>query len=162
MSYPILCRPGPGRTHAQQREQHMASTQGRVLGTRLGGAMSLETGDKTPAADTYLTVWVCPDGHEFTVPFSLDAVRPDSWDCKVCGAPATDPRSDGTAVNPDTVTRMDIRGRATRPVKTHMDHVRERRTPAELEALLDEALRDLRTRVSRGEHPTRGITEYAS
>lgn len=132
------------------------TSTGRVLGSRLGGALSLDTGERTPLAEQNLTGWVCPDGHEFIIPLSVEAVRPDWWDCAVCGVPATDPDA---STMPD-LPRVDVRGRPIRPVKTHMDQLRERRTPAELEALLAEALKDLRARVARGESPTRGTNTF--
>jgi hypothetical protein len=79
----------------------------------------------------------CANGHEARPSFALDAVVPDSWDCPRCGFPAG-----RVAEAPPTATR-------TEPYKTHLAYVKERRTDADGQAILDEALARLRAR--RGE-----------
>lgn len=77
----------------------------------------------------------CPAQHHFTIVFSDEADLPASWDCPRCGEPSL--RSDGH------------RGeeKATKPVRTHMDMLRERRTSAELEELLAERLQLIKSGV---------------
>ncbi|RAS59535.1 RNA polymerase binding protein RbpA [Lentzea atacamensis] len=74
-------------------------------------------------------IFACPRGHEFTRSFALDAEVPHEWECAHHGtrAPglfraATDQRDPAT------------------PGKTHWDHVLERRTEPDLEAILNDAL----------------------
>ena len=69
--------------------------------------------------------------------FAVDAVVPDTWDCPRCGFPAG--RQETT---PPKAPR-------TEPYKTHLAYVKERRTDADGEAILEEALGKLRAR--RGE-----------
>ncbi len=79
----------------------------------------------------------CANGHETRPAFSLDAAIPDTWDCKRCGFPAG--REEAA---PPAAPR-------TEPYKTHLAYVKERRSDADGDALLEEALARLRAR--RGE-----------
>jgi hypothetical protein len=79
----------------------------------------------------------CANGHETRPAFSLDAPIPDTWDCKRCGFPAG--REEAA---PPAAPR-------TEPYKTHLAYVKERRSDADGDALLEEALARLRAR--RGE-----------
>ena len=74
----------------------------------------------------------CPADHHFSVTFSAEASLPRLWDCPTCWAPAV--RSDGVraAVEPH------------KTIRTHWDMLRERRSVAELEAILAERLALLR------------------
>ena len=74
----------------------------------------------------------CPAHHHFSVTFSAEASLPRLWDCPTCWAPAV--RSDGVraAVEPH------------KTIRTHWDMLRERRSVAELEAILAERLALLR------------------
>jgi hypothetical protein len=70
----------------------------------------------------------CPAHHRFTIVFSDEAQLPTSWECPTCWASAL--RSDGVpAVVP-----------VAKPVRTHWDMLRERRSVAELEETLAERL----------------------
>jgi len=70
----------------------------------------------------------CPAHHRFTIMFSDEAQLPTSWECPTCWASAL--RSDGVpAVVP-----------VAKPVRTHWDMLRERRSVAELEETLAERL----------------------
>jgi hypothetical protein len=75
----------------------------------------------------------CTVGHHFGIVFAEEADLPTVWDCPRCGEPAT--RSDG------------ISGQAkdVKPVRTHWDMLRERRSLGELEELLAERLRLLKS-----------------
>jgi hypothetical protein len=106
-----------------------------IRGSRVGAGPTgeAERGDAAPCV--YVSYW-CSNGHE-TRPSFADEVSmtiPDSWDCPRCGLPAGQDEA-----NPPPATRVE-------PYKTHLAYVKERRTPIESEAILDEALDTLRTR----------------
>jgi hypothetical protein len=101
-----------------------------------GSAYSL-TDDLVEPAETRDVTYRCPSGHTFVTRFFAGAeVVPHRWDCSSCDAPALtdDPRSREI---PDSRRRL---GRS----KSAWQMLRERRTIAELEMLLDERLRLLR------------------
>ena len=100
----------------------------RVLrGTRLG-SVSYESDRKTEFAPRSITIYDCPRGHETGVPFAAEADIPFTWECRVCGAAAT--QRDGQA--PEE--------KATKPARTHWDMLLERRSLDELEEVLAERL----------------------
>jgi RNA polymerase-binding protein len=70
----------------------------------------------------------CTGGHHFGIVFAEEADMPATWDCPRCGEPAT--RSDGFSAEAKDV----------KPVRTHWDMLRERRSLGELEDLLAERL----------------------
>jgi hypothetical protein len=70
----------------------------------------------------------CPAAHRFFIVFSDEAVLPTSWDCPQCGASAV--RADGVVAE----------AKDLKPVRTHWDMLRERRSVAELEEILSERL----------------------
>jgi hypothetical protein len=80
-------------------------------------------------------VWVtfyCANRHESRPSFATDVAVPDQWDCTRCGFPAgKDPQ------NPPAPPRNE-------PYKTHLAYVKERRSDADGEAILEEALTKLR------------------
>jgi hypothetical protein len=88
------------------------------------------------AARTVVSFW-CSNGHETRPSFAVDAEIPATWDCPRCGLPANQDEK-----NPPPAKR-------TEPYKTHLAYVKERRSDADGEALLDEALAKLRAK--RGE-----------
>ena len=95
------------------------------------------TDDLVEPAETRAVTYRCASGHTFVTRFFAGAeVVPHRWDCRSCDAPALtdDPRSHEV---PDTRRRAG-------PSKTAWQMLRERRTVAELEILLDERLRRLR------------------
>ncbi|MDN5726591.1 RNA polymerase-binding protein RbpA [Propionibacteriaceae bacterium Y1685] len=75
----------------------------------------------------------CPNGHHFDLTFAEEAEAPALWECPRCGAESR--RSDG--VEPEL--------KAGKPVRTHWDMLRERRSIPELEELLTERLGLLRS-----------------
>ncbi|HEX8003011.1 MAG TPA: RNA polymerase-binding protein RbpA [Mycobacteriales bacterium] len=100
----------------------------RVLrGSRLG-AVSYENDRNTDLAPRQSADYDCPKGHHFTVPLAAEAEVPDSWECRFCGTTAT--RVGAEAPEP----------KKAKPVRTHMDMLRERRSTADLEEVLREAL----------------------
>lgn len=70
----------------------------------------------------------CPNGHHFEVTFSVEADLPTEWECKKCGQPAG--RSDGVVGEE----------KEEKPVRTHWDMLRERRSMPELEDIFKEQL----------------------
>ena len=109
-----------------------------IRGTRVGaGPMGeAERGDTAPR---FYVSYFCASGHVTRPAFAAEAQIPDSWDCPRCGLPAnTD------ADNPPPPPKIT-------PYKTHLAYVKERRSDAEAEAILAEALAGLRARRAAGE-----------
>lgn len=106
-----------------------------IRGSRVGaGPMGeAERGDSAPRLT--VSYW-CARGHETTPSFAVDegAVVPELWDCPRCGLPAGQDRE-----KPPEPVRSE-------PYKTHLAYVKERRTDADGESLLGEALDALRAR----------------
>ncbi|MFD0401862.1 RNA polymerase-binding protein RbpA [Kitasatospora sp. NPDC059811] len=88
-----------------------------------------ERGESAPR--NRITFW-CANKHETRPSFAAEAVIPDTWDCPRCGFPAGQDEH-----NPPAPSRNE-------PYKTHLAYVRERRTDADGEAILAEALAKLR------------------
>jgi hypothetical protein len=106
-----------------------------LRGTRLG-AQSYETDRGVEVAPRHDVAYDCPNGHHFTVPFSIEADVPAVWECKVCGAEALEV----DATRPEK--------KKAKPPRTHWDMLMERRSIADLEVLLTERLE-----VMRNDHP---------
>ncbi|WP_412101963.1 RNA polymerase-binding protein RbpA [Kitasatospora purpeofusca] len=88
-----------------------------------------ERGESAPR--NRISFW-CANKHETRPSFAAEAVVPDTWDCPRCGFPAGQDEH-----NPPAPSRNE-------PYKTHLAYVRERRTDADGEAILAEALAKLR------------------
>ena len=91
------------------------------------------TDDLVEPAETQDVTYRCPSGHTFVTRFFAGAeVVPHRWDCRSCDAQANtdDPKSEEVPTS-----RRDL-GRS----KTPWQMLRERRTLAELEILLEERL----------------------
>jgi hypothetical protein len=88
-----------------------------------------ERGDAAPRVR--VSFW-CAKGHESRPSFATDAAVPESWDCPRCGWPAG--RDEAAPPSPPKVE----------PYKTHLAYVKERRSDADGEAILNEALGRLR------------------
>lgn len=106
-----------------------------IRGSRVGaGPMGeAERGESAPRVT--ISYW-CANGHETSPSFAVDSGVgvPEFWDCPRCGFPAgQDP------ANPPAPMRIE-------PYKTHLAYVKERRTDADGEAILAEALSALRER----------------
>lgn len=97
-----------------------------LRGMRIGSAPSLieRASDLVPRVTHAYT---CPAGHEFSVPLATDAEPPVVWDCR-CGAIGL---RNGQA---------QPAARAVRTSRSHWDILLERRSIADLEALLSERL----------------------
>jgi hypothetical protein len=97
--------------------------------------------DLVESAETQTVTYRCPDGHTFPVRFYAEAeVVPRRWDCRICGAVAH--------TDDEVAEDVPVAGRVVGSRKTPWQQLRERRTIAELEALLDERLQLLRTGVA--------------
>ena len=102
-----------------------------LRGSRLG-AVSYETDEGVELAPRQAVTYDCPNGHEITVPFSVEADVPATWECRECGAVAL--RRNGELPEP----------KAGKKPRTHWDMLMERRTVDDLEELLTERLTLLR------------------
>ena len=90
-----------------------------------------ERGD---AAPRHRVTFYCANGHETRPSFATEASVPETWDCPRCGLPAGRDKD-----NPPAAPRVE-------PYKTHLAYVKERRSDADGEAILQEALESLRAR----------------
>ena len=106
-----------------------------IRGSRVGaGPMGeAERGDAAPRRR--VSFW-CANNHETRPSFAEDAAIPELWDCPRWGLPAGPDQED-----PPPAPRNE-------PYKTHLAYVRERRSDADGDALLEEALTRLRRRRS--------------
>ncbi len=104
----------------------------RVLrGARLGG-QSFEDERGVEFAPRQQVGYACPKGHDFSIPMAEEADVPTVWECPRCGAEAR--LADGA----------EPEARKDKPVRTHWDMLRERRSIPELEEILSERLDLLR------------------
>lgn len=101
----------------------------------MGGPRSFEDEKSTTEYEPRTRhAYHCLLGHITTVVFHAEAVAPVEWDCSVCPAPARHEHQRDAVVEA-----------SGRPVpKTHYQQLLGRRTEAELEILLKQALRNLR------------------
>jgi hypothetical protein len=74
----------------------------------------------------------CANGHESRPSFAAEAEVPEVWDCPRCGFPAGQNEQ-----RPPDAPRNE-------PYKTHLAYVKERRSDADGEAILNEALARLK------------------
>ena len=102
-----------------------------LRGARLGG-QSFEDERGIEFAARQQVGYKCPQGHEFEITMSVEADVPAKWECPRCGAPSLST----SGILPEE--------KAEKPVRTHWDMLRERRSIAELEELLAERLTLLR------------------
>ncbi len=114
----------------------MATGGNAIRGSRIGSGPMGEN-ERGEVAPRQRISFFCANGHETAPAFAMDASVPDTWDCQRCGYPAGRESSE-----PPKAPRNE-------PYKTHLAYVKERRSDAEGDALLEEALGRLRAR--RGE-----------
>lgn len=101
-----------------------------MRGSRLGST-SYEV-DKGLSAPRQLTTYVCPAGHQTTLPFAAEADEiPDSWTCE-CGLIGT---------RWGRKTALQAPGKV---IRSHYDMLLERRSVKDLEMLLKERLELIR------------------
>jgi hypothetical protein len=104
--------------------------------------------DRVEPARSQTVTYRCPAGHSFTIRLYAEAeCIPLRWDCRSCGAAAqTD--------CPEAVEVLVTQRRIGPSPKTPWQQLRERRSIAQLDALLEERLALL-----RGFHDTAAATE---
>ena len=98
-----------------------------IKGSRIGAGPMGESERGESAPRQYISFY-CGNGHVTQPAFAADADIPDTWDCQRCGHPAGQ-----QAEAPPKAGRNE-------PYKTHPAYVKERRTDADGEAILEEAL----------------------
>lgn len=103
-----------------------------LRGSRLG-TTSYENDRGAELAPRQDVSYVCPQGHRFAMPFSVEAEVPATWECRVCGT---------EALRVDTARPE---AKPSKPARTHWDMLLERRSIADLEELLNERLALLRS-----------------
>lgn len=107
--------------------------------------------DRNEMVARNLSIFVCPRGHEFELPFAIDAELPQAWECPRHGVRA----AAWWAMNASLpAAQQGSDGKKPTTPKTHWDHLLERRTIPELEEILAEALE----LVSRDRHEASPIT----
>ena len=111
----------------------MAGGANAIRGSRVGAGPMGEA-ERGESAPRQRVVYFCSHAHESVITFAVEAQIPDSWDCPRCGLPAGQDQA-----APPPAPR-------TEPYKTHLAYVRERRSDADGDALLEEALAKLRAR----------------
>ncbi|GAB3085168.1 RNA polymerase-binding protein RbpA [Nocardioides zeae] len=109
-----------------------------IRGSRVGSGPMGEDA-RGEAAPRQTVTYFCGRDHRSVMTFAIEAQAPESWDCPKCGLPAS-----LDSENPPAVPK-------TEPYKTHLAYVKERRSDAEAEVLLDEAVKLLRTRRASGD-----------
>ena len=102
-----------------------------LRGARLGGqSFVVERGIEFAARQNI--AYLCPQGHEFEIPMSVEAEVPAVWECPRCGAEAV------------SKSGHEREEKVEKPVRTHWDMLLERRSIKELEEILTERLEMLR------------------
>ncbi|MBT8226600.1 MAG: RNA polymerase-binding protein RbpA [Dactylosporangium sp.] len=109
------------------------ATGNAIRGTRVGSGPIRWVEHSEQAPRNAVTYW-CVNGHEVTPLFAQEIVPPTEWECPNCGLPAGRDRT-----NPPPRPQAE-------PYKTHLAYVKERRSQADGEALLAEALEHLHRR----------------
>ena len=102
-----------------------------IRGTRVGAGPMGESERGESAPRRRVSYW-CANAHESRPSFAVEAEIPENWDCPRCGLPAG--RDEQAPPAPPR----------NEPYKTHLAYVKERRSDADGEAILEEALAKLR------------------
>jgi hypothetical protein len=108
------------------------SSGNAIRGSRVGAGPMGEAERGEAAPRVWVSFW-CSNTHETRPSFASDASIPDQWECPRCGFPAGQDQA-----NPPAPPRVE-------PYKTHLAYVKERRSDADGEAILAEALQRLRS-----------------
>lgn len=106
---------------------------GGIRGSRIGAGPTGEP-ERGVRVDVVAVTFWCRGGHSTPIRFAAEAVVPEVWDCRDCGFPAGQDADNP----PPTIVAA--------PFKTHLAYVRDRRSEADAEVLLAEALAKLRGR----------------
>ena len=106
-----------------------------IRGSRVGAGPMGEAERGEAAPRVHVSYW-CANGHETRPSFAEEQGLqiPETWDCPRCGFPAGQSQE-----APPAPPRVE-------PYKTHLAYVKERRSDADGEAILTEALQQLRGR----------------
>jgi hypothetical protein len=109
-------------------------SRGTLRGYRWGHT-TVEPDRYTGPVPRVTAQFACTRGHEFTVPFAVEAELPASWSCRQHGV--------------EGCVRIDATASAAaksngKPPRTHLTMLYERRSVAELEVLLAETLAAIR------------------
>src|ERR1700754_3257081 len=124
-------------TRAAPRARGIAIMGERMLrGSRLG-AVSYESDRNTELAPRQTREYLCVKGHQFEVPFAVDAEVPTTWECKFDGSVAR------------LVDGSEPEQKMAKTPRTHWDMLLERRSISELEDILAERLEEVRARRGR-------------
>lgn len=107
-----------------------------IRGRRVGAGPIRPDEAMEPVARRRVTYW-CANGHRVQPAFAAEVPPPSTWDCPHCGQPSGLDQ-EAPPLRPSAA-----------PYKSHLAYVKERRTDAEGEQLVAEALARLRQR--RGE-----------
>ena len=102
-----------------------------IRGSRVGAGPMGEA-ERGDAAPRHRVTFYCANDHETRPSFATEASVPETWDCPRCGLPAGRDKD-----NPPAAPKAE-------PYKTHLAYVKERRSDADGEAILNEALAKLR------------------
>lgn len=113
----------------------MAIGSNAIRGSRVGAGPMGEAERGEAAPRFYVSYW-CANGHVTRPSFAQETQDeiPEEWDCPRCGFPAGQDKE-----NPPEPARNE-------PYKTHLAYVKERRSDKDGEAILEEALANLRAR----------------
>ena len=111
----------------------MAGGGNAIRGSRVGAGPMGEA-ERGEAAPRQNVTYFCSHEHRTMIAFAVEATVPHTWDCPRCGLPAGQDEANPPA--PHT----------NEPYKTHLAYVRERRSDADGDALLEEALTRLQSR----------------
>jgi hypothetical protein len=115
--------------HAERNEAVVARY---LRGTRVGSSSSPESDRGIVAIAQAVPYW-CNQGHQSFPRFAEEALAPEAWDCSTCGQPAG--RTPDGPPPPAAPTRK---------TKSPLDHLHERRNPADGDRIVAEALAQLR------------------
>jgi hypothetical protein len=110
---------------------------GSETGAGLAGWQAVTGRTVVPVTKVPVTYW-CPKGHQTTPVFAnlSEADIPTSWDCPHCGQTAArEPGGGGAEPRSND-----------EPYKSHLEYAKERRSPDEAEAVVEQALEKLRRR----------------
>jgi RNA polymerase binding protein RbpA len=111
-----------------------------IRGTRVGSSPVRwvdATAERAEAVPRRIVEYWCANGHHTQHSFAAEVVAPVLWDCPRCGLPAGQDQ-----LNPPAKPHAE-------PYKSHLAYVKERRSDADGDAILAEAMQRLRAR--RGE-----------
>jgi hypothetical protein len=108
-----------------------------IRGTRVGSSpvrWADATSDRTDVAPRRVVGYWCANGHHTEPSFAAEVAVPVLWDCPRCGLPAGQDEQ-----NPPARPHAE-------PYKSHLAYVKERRSDADADAILAEAIARLHAR----------------